>query len=195
MADTKMTKSAGEHWVCSVLARYGWAAALTRDGLERTDILAVQTGGPERQAIEVQVKSMRRQRLEAKNRWQLGVKSQQPALSDHEWYALVMLDPDEPTAAPRTFIIPRNHIAAAAWIGHRNWQNEPGVPAGRRNPGMEQARVGTDIVADYEDRWDLLGTKTNQVPVMLPPWYRELAADPRVGLPPEHPWKDELPEW
>jgi hypothetical protein len=36
MADTKMTKSAGEHWVCSVLARHGWAAALTRDGLERT---------------------------------------------------------------------------------------------------------------------------------------------------------------
>jgi hypothetical protein len=66
MADTKMTKSAGEHWVCSVLSRYGWAAALTRDGLERTDILAVQTEGSGRQAIEVQVKSMRRQRLEAK---------------------------------------------------------------------------------------------------------------------------------
>jgi hypothetical protein len=41
-----MTKNAGEHWVCSVLSRYGWAAALTRDGLERTDILAVQTEGP-----------------------------------------------------------------------------------------------------------------------------------------------------
>jgi hypothetical protein len=54
-----MTKSAGEHWVCSVLSRHGWAAALTRDGLERTDILAVQTGGPGRQTIEVQVKSIR----------------------------------------------------------------------------------------------------------------------------------------
>jgi len=36
VVDTKMTKSAGEHWVCCVLARLGWGAALTRDGLERT---------------------------------------------------------------------------------------------------------------------------------------------------------------
>lgn len=111
--------------------------------------------------------------------------SQKPALSDHEWYALVMLDPEKPTKAPRTFIIPRNHVAAAAWIGHRNWQNEPGVPAGRRSPGMEQARVGTDVVADYEDRWDLLGTDTAEVSIMLPPWYRELAADPRARRRPE----------
>lgn len=123
------------------------------------------------------------------------MKSQQPARSDHEWYALVMLDPVQLTAVPRTFIVPRDHIAAAAWIGHRNWQNEPGVPAGRRNPGMEQARVGTDIVADYKDRWDLLGTDTYEVPIMLPPWYRELAADPRVGLPPAHPWKKKLPKF
>jgi hypothetical protein len=39
--DTKMIKTVGEHWVCATLARYGWAPALTRDGLERTDILAV----------------------------------------------------------------------------------------------------------------------------------------------------------
>lgn len=120
---------------------------------------------------------------------------QKPARSDHEWYALVMLDPVHLTDAPRTFIVPRDHAAAAAWIGHRNWQNEPGVPVGKRNPGMQHARVGTDIVADYEDRWDLLGTPKDKVPIMLPPWYRELAADPRVGLPPEHPWKKRLPKF
>ncbi len=49
MPDTKMPKSAGEHWVCSVLARLGWAVALTRDGLERTDILAVDTTATDRQ--------------------------------------------------------------------------------------------------------------------------------------------------
>ena len=38
-----MTKSAGEHWVCSVISRRNWGVALTRDGLERTDILAVRT--------------------------------------------------------------------------------------------------------------------------------------------------------
>ncbi len=32
MADTKQTKSIGEHYVCAMLARCGWAPALTRDG-------------------------------------------------------------------------------------------------------------------------------------------------------------------
>jgi hypothetical protein len=30
---------------------------------------------------------------------------------------------------------------------------------------------------------------------MRPEWYRELAADPRVGLPEGDPWKKRLPEW
>lgn len=55
VADMKMTKSSGEHWVCSMLSQYGWAAALTRDGLERTDILAVHTTQPGRPMIEVQL--------------------------------------------------------------------------------------------------------------------------------------------
>lgn len=189
-----MTKSAGEHWVCSVLARYGWGAALTRDGLERTDILAVQTEGPGRQTIEMQVKSVR-SRNDARVRWQLGVKSQQPALSRHEWYALVMLDPYAPTAVPRTFILPRDHLAAAAWIGHMDWLTDPHAPPGKRNAGMDQSRVGIETVQPYEDCWDLLGTPTDNIPVMLPGRYRELAADPRVGLPQGHPWKKELPEW
>lgn len=193
MADTKMTKSAGEHWVCSVLSRYGWASALTRDGLERTDILAVHTGGPGRQTIEVQVKSIRW--MDDRGRWQLGVKSQQPALSQHEWFALVMLHPDRPTEAPRTFIVPRDHVAAAAWIGHKNWLTDPSAAPGKRNAGMDQARVAVDTFLAYEDRWDLLGTPTDEVPVMLPKHYRALATDPRVGLPEGHPWKQKLPEW
>jgi hypothetical protein len=38
--DTKLTGSAGEHYVCSMLARYRWAASLNRNGLERSDVLA-----------------------------------------------------------------------------------------------------------------------------------------------------------
>lgn len=45
MADTKQTKTVGEHHVAAELARRGWAPALTRDGVERTDILAVDTLG------------------------------------------------------------------------------------------------------------------------------------------------------
>lgn len=38
-----MTKSAGEHWVCSILSRFPLGGCITRDGIERTDILAVQS--------------------------------------------------------------------------------------------------------------------------------------------------------
>ena len=58
VADTKQTKSVGEHHMCAMLARLDWAPALTRDGLARTDILAVHTDG-DRPMIEVQVKSIR----------------------------------------------------------------------------------------------------------------------------------------
>ncbi|WP_394163475.1 PDDEXK family nuclease [Galactobacter valiniphilus] len=54
MADNKQIKTIGEHWVASELARRGWSPALTRDGLERTDILAVNDSGD---VIEVQVKT------------------------------------------------------------------------------------------------------------------------------------------
>jgi len=55
VVDTKQTKTIGEHWAASELARHGWAPAMTRDGLARTDILAshTQTG----QMIQVQVKT------------------------------------------------------------------------------------------------------------------------------------------
>ncbi|AMM31016.1 hypothetical protein SA2016_0315 [Sinomonas atrocyanea] len=93
-----MTKSACEHWVCSVLSRYGWDTALTRDGLERTDILAVQTEGTDRETIEVQVKSLKS--TGPVSSWPISVKAQRPALSQHEWYTLVLLDPDSLSAAP-----------------------------------------------------------------------------------------------
>jgi hypothetical protein len=76
-----------------------------------------------------------------------------------------------------------------------NWLTDRSAPPGKRNAGPDQARVGVETVLRYEDRWDLLGTDTYEVPIMLPPWYRTLAADPRVGLPPEHPWKKKLPKF
>jgi hypothetical protein len=69
------------------------------------------------------------------------------------------------------------------------------MPPGTRNSSMDESRVAIETLLGYEDRWDLLGTQTDQVPVMLPEHYRELAADPRVGLPEGHPWKKKLPEW
>lgn len=164
MADTKQTKTIGEHHVCAVLARQGWAPALTRDGLERTDILAVQTHG-ERPMIEVQVKSARGRA--PKCNWMLGIKSQQPAVSDREWSVLVAIDPD-PSAPLRSFVVPRVHVAAAAWISHVDWLTDPATPAGKRKAQVEKSRVLLPILAAYEDRWDLLPTPTSKVSVLLP---------------------------
>ena len=69
-------------------ARHGWAAALTRDGLARTDLLAVHTQDEERRlTVELQVKTTLHK--PDKISWLLGTKSQMPAASPREWFVLV----------------------------------------------------------------------------------------------------------
>jgi hypothetical protein len=79
----RLTGAAGEHYVCSMLAGYGWAPSSTRDGLARTDLLAVHSGT--RRLIEVQVKNVRT------GHWMLGLKGLSPDVSGHEWYVFVQL--------------------------------------------------------------------------------------------------------
>ena len=190
-SDTKQVKTIGEHHVCAVLARWSWAPALTRDGLERTDILAVHVG-PGRPRIEVQVKTASGHGDTVN--WHLNAKAQQLASSDREWFVLVAVDPDL-DAPLRSFVVPRDHVAAAAWISHTDWLTSPSVPPGKRNATVEQARVLLPVFAGYENRWDLLTGPTTEVDVRLPPHYRELALDKRVGLPSKHPWSTDLPKW
>ena len=189
MADTKMTKLAGEHWVCSVMAQHNWAVALTRDGLERADVLAVHSIS--RAMVEVQVKTSSA-RPEAN--WPLGLKAQEPARSEHEWFVLVVLG-DSPAIGTRAYVVPRDHLSAATWISHQDWLTAPRVKPGTRNAGLHQARVRESVFAEYLDRWDLLEHPTPGVPVLLPTSYRKLARDPRVRLPPRHPWVKKLPSW
>lgn len=193
MPDTKLTKSAGEHWVCSVMSRMGWGVALTRDGLERTDILAVDPSATPRRMIEVQVKTCSNTSDKYGN-WPLGTKAQSPARSEDEWFVLVALDPAN-LDRPRSFIVPRNHIAAAAHIRHMDWLTEPGIPKGQRNGALNTARIQIWVVKGYEDRWDLLKQSADAAPVLLPPEFRSLAMSARVGLPEKHPWQDSLPQW
>ena len=191
MVDRKMTKTVGEHWVCATLARYNWAPALTRDGIARTDILAVGTDLARRPTVEIQVKTA----SVSGNRtsWQLGGVTQLIAASEHEWFVLVLL-PKFPLA-PRGFVVPRDHVSAATWIARQNWRTDPSAPEGKRNAGLSQARIELIIWQGYEDRWDLLGTLTSEVGVLLPGWLRQRAQEKRVGLPPGHPWNKALPQW
>ncbi|HEY4225780.1 MAG TPA: hypothetical protein VGM70_08205 [Pseudolysinimonas sp.] len=191
MADTKQTKTVGEHAVAAELARREWAPALTRDGLERTDILAVQLSD-QRLMIEVQVKAARG--TGPRMSWPLGEKSQQPALTEHEWFVMVAIDPN-PANPLRYFVAPRDHVAAAAWISHENWRTDPTAPVGARNATVDRARVTLEVFERYEDRWDLLNGNAFETPVLLPPVYRDYAQELRVSLPPDHRWREELPEW
>ncbi len=193
MADTKQTKTIGEHHVAAELARRGWAPALTRDGLERTDILAVFTNPENRRLIEIQVKGARGAVWKSIS-WPLGLKSQGPSAHEREYFVMVAV-PHDLASAPRNFVVPRSHIAAAAWIEHMNWLTEPGIEAGKRNAPVEQARVRLPTLERYEDRWDLLLVDEAEVPVLLPVSYRTFALDERVGLPDGHPWRTTMPEW
>jgi hypothetical protein len=193
MRDTKQSKTIGEHHVAAEMARRGWAPALTRDGLERTDILAVLTTGQERLLVEVQVKTARGSRMETIS-WPLGEKSQRPSAHQHEYFVMVAV-PDDNSLAPRSFVVPRIHVAAAAWIEHMDWLTAAGVSPGKRNAPVDRSRVLLSTFQVYEDRWDLLEREQVQSPVLLPAHFRGLAQEGRVGLPPGHEWKEELPVW
>jgi len=192
MVDTKQTKTIGEHHVAAELARRGWAPALTRDGLERTDILAVLAEGAERRLVEIQVKTARGARMESIS-WPLGSKSQEPSLHDREYFVMVAI-PHDLSERPRNFVVPRIHVAAAAWIEHMNWLTHPDAPPGKRNAPVERSRVLLRTFAAYEDRWDLLEADQSRCPVLLPANYHDLAIAQRVGLPPGHEWNAGIPE-
>ncbi|TQO18531.1 hypothetical protein FB472_0048 [Rhodoglobus vestalii] len=163
--------------------------------LERTDILTVHTSeqGP---MIEVQVKTANY--VGGNTNWPLSTKSQQPELSTREWFVMVVL-PAAPFQIPRSFIVPRNHVAAAAWLAHVHWLTEPDAQPGTRNAGPSRSRVNVDGWARYEDRWDLLLSPTTDCPVVLPKWMQNASLLDRVARNPnyswQHPWRDAPPTW
>jgi hypothetical protein len=138
VVDTKMTKTVGEHWTCAYLARAGWAPALTRDGVARTDVLAVATNGDYRPTIEVQVKAANQ--TGKRTSWMVNAKAQLAAQSEHECFVFVLI-PGALTDPIRGFIVPRDHVTAAAWLVHQHWLTDPDAKLGTRNTPLASARV------------------------------------------------------
>lgn len=92
VSDTKAVKSVEEFWTCCKLAMNGWAPALTRDGLERTDILAERSHAPfDVTQISVQVKTSRNER------WALNPAKIGSQRSLYEWFVLVGWNENEQT--------------------------------------------------------------------------------------------------
>lgn len=86
----------------------------------------------------------------------LGVK---PSAHDRNYFVLVAV-PDDEALSQRSSTVHRDHVAAAEWISHMHWLTEPGIPAGKRNATLDQARVAAAVFAPYENRWDLLHVDT-----------------------------------
>ena len=76
-----------------------------------------------------------------------------------------------------------------------DWLTQPGIPVGQRNTPISNARENFSTWEGYRDRWDLLAHPNSAAPVLLPAAYRVLALSDRVGLPPDHPWRDAVPFW
>lgn len=181
--NSKMVGASGEFLVCGMLAQYRWAAAMTRDGIPMTDVLAehADTG----RAISVQVKTTWVAR--GKANWQFGLKDIAQAKSETQWYVLVKLESKEAPAEPSFFVVPKDHVAAGVWIVHHDWLTEPSAKPGTRNTSVERARASEYVFGNYKDRWDLLNSNASNAPVLLPKEYRALCQQIRVGLPPAHP--------
>jgi hypothetical protein len=185
-----LIKSAGEHWVASVLSGLSWAAALTRDGLERTDVLAVHA--TKRIMVEIQVTAASHP---AQPNWRTNRKAQRPSVSRREWFVLVALAP--PIHGPHTerssfrgITSPRQH-GFDIRIGSPSPEYQ--LASATRAWTRPASRIW--VVAGYENRWDLLEVSSDVVPVLLPADFRALAKSTRVGLPLEHPWNANLPAW
>ena len=189
MPDRKLRGSAGEHLVCGVLAQFNWAAALTREGVARTDVLAANAETGRTVSLQVKTTWVKTGRLA---NWLLGNVLLSTAPS--EWYVMVKLEGPAP-AHCRYFVVPRDHVAAASWISHQNWLTDPSAAPGTRNAPQAQARVDETVFVGYENRWDLLNKPTDDAPVLLPSWCRTRALEKRVGLPPGHLWHKTLPNW
>ena len=90
--------------------------------------------------------------------WPLGTKAQFLAKSAYKRFVPMLL-PEIP-AIPRAFVVPRDHLSAAAWIGHQSWFTDPSVSPGTRNTGLDQARVSWSVWLSYEDKRGPLGIPT-----------------------------------
>jgi len=184
-SDNKVVGSAGEHFVCSVLAQLGWAAALTREGVARADVLAVHPGD-QRDMIEVQVKTISHN---SRPSWPMGGTGwMSPSASEREWYVFVLLGSDE-RHRPRCFVVPRDHATAGAWMGHMGWLTDPAQPKGKRNTPIERLRAGIDLWERYEEQWGSLRSSAWTAPVLLPTHMRALIDEPRIEFPNWHPWR------
>lgn len=172
---TGLAGTAGEYHVVAELSKRGWLATITIKNAPGTDVLAqhVDTGT----LIAIQTKTST-----DSDSFMLNIKDETPTEKDDSWYVLVRLRGLD--QRPDFYVMPRNHVAAACFVGHRNWLSKPGRGGKERrdNPmrGIHQSEI-----QPYREQWEWLWQPTSSVEYQLPDWFARHVVT--FGLPAGHP--------
>ena len=172
---TGVTGAAGEYYVAAELSLRGWLATPTLKNAPGTDVLAQYRERGILLAIQTKTASFG-------NPFMMNLGIERVSSAENEWVVLVKLH--ELGTRPSFFVVPHNHVAAAAYALHRRSLATPrrdGQP--RRDHSRRTLRAHQFL--DYEDQWDLLLRPTSEVANLLGEDYAECIA--QWGVPTEHP--------
>ena len=172
---TGLAGTAGEYHVVAELSKRGWLATITIKNAPGTDVLAqdVDTGA----LVAIQTKTST-----ASKNFVLGVRDETPTERTDSWYVLVRLHGLD--QRPDFYVMPRNHVSAFLFVGHRNWLSKPGSRGQQRNDSNMRGIAQAEI-QPYRERWDWLLRPTTELPYELPDWFDRHVS--RFGLPTNHP--------
>lgn len=172
---TRLTGASGEFYVAAELTRRLWAASVTPQGVERTDVLAQHL--ETRKVLAIQVKTSH------SDHFHMSKKLEEPTDTEYEWIILVSLRSDG--ERPEFYVVPRNVIAALMWVGRYRWLAAPSR-SGRPHKDARPVVVA-DRVKQYHERWSWLHKPTSEIPYCLPDWFYGPDGVDKYGLPPGHP--------
>lgn len=172
---TGLTGAAGEYYVAAELSLRGWLATPTIKNAPGTDVLAQfrETGT----LVAIQTKT-----ASFGNPFMMNLGIERVSSADNEWVVLVKLH--QPLTRPSFFVVPHNHVAAAAYAQHRRWLKTPGR-AGQPHRDNPRRTLRAHQLLAYEDKWDLLLRPTSAVPNLLGDDYADCIA--QWGVPSGHP--------
>jgi hypothetical protein len=161
-----LTGTAGEYYVAAELSLRGWLATPTIKNSPGTDVLAQYRERGILVAIQTKTASLN-------NEFMLNAGIEKPSFAENEWVVLVKLH--GLVARPSFFVIPHNHVAAAAYARHKRSMPTPGRGGEPRRDTKIRMLIAKQF-AGYEDRWDLLLQPTSEVPNLLAADYAEYVA-------------------
>lgn len=142
---------AGEHFVAAELHRRGAYAVTFAGNMPRIDILASDLD--QTRTVAIQVKTMR------SGSWQTSIKYAVPVpanpADDHFWILVHLgrsLD-----ASPAYYIAPEPWMLNDIYEKHAAYLAKHGGVRPGGNPDSKHHSIRVSRVADWRDRWDLLG--------------------------------------